>query len=37
MKLQNMPIPLTPDMVDEYMGSVLTAAARGELTLVENV
>ena len=37
MKLQNMPIPLTPDMVDEYMGSVLEAAKEGDLTLVKNV
>jgi alcohol dehydrogenase len=37
MKLQNMPIPLTPDMVDEYMGSVLEAAAEGDPTLVKNV
>jgi alcohol dehydrogenase len=37
MKLQNMPIPLTPDMVDEYMGSVLEAASEGDPTLVKNV
>jgi alcohol dehydrogenase class IV len=37
MKLQNMPIPLTPDMVDEYMGSVLRAAAEGDPTIVKNV
>jgi alcohol dehydrogenase len=37
MKLQNMPIPLTPDMVDETMGSVLEAAAEGDPTLVKNV
>lgn len=36
MKLQNMPVPLTPDMVDEYMGSVLEAASEGDLTLVKN-
>ncbi len=36
MKLQNMPIPLSPEMVDEYMGSVLQAAAEGELSLVKN-
>ncbi len=36
MKLQNMPIPLTPDVVDETMGSVLEAAAEGDLTLVKN-
>lgn len=37
MKLQNMPIPLSLDMVDEYMRSVLEAAAEGNLTLVKNV
>ncbi len=37
MKLQNMPIPLSPDMVDEYMGSVLEAAKAGDPTLVKNV
>jgi alcohol dehydrogenase len=36
MKLQNMPIPLTSDMVDEYMGSMLHAAAEGDLSLVKN-
>lgn len=37
MKLENMPVPLTADMVDEYMGSVLKAAKTGDLTLVKNV
>lgn len=37
MKLQNMPIPLTPDMVDETIGSVLEAAKEGDPTLVQNV
>ena len=37
MKLQNMPIPMTPEMVDEYMGSVLTAARDGDLTMVKNI
>ena len=37
MKLQNMPVPLTADMVDEYMGSVLLAARDGDLSLVKNV
>ena len=36
MKLQNMPISLTPEMVDEYMGSVLEAATEGDPTLVKN-
>lgn len=37
MKLQNMPVPLTAEMVDEYMGSVLFAARDGDLSLVKNV
>ncbi len=37
MKLQNMPIAMTPETVDEYMGSVLSAAQDGDLTLVKNV
>jgi len=34
MKLQNMPIPLTAEMVDDCMGPVLEAAAQGDLALV---
>ncbi len=37
MKLQNMPVPLTADMVDEYMGPVLEAARNGDLSLIKNV
>jgi alcohol dehydrogenase class IV len=37
MKLENMPVPLTADRVDEYMGSVLQAAKTGDLSLVRNV
>ena len=37
MKLQNMPVPLTAEMVDEYMGSVLLAARDGDLSLVKSV
>ncbi len=37
MKLRNMPVPLTPDMVDEYMGPVLEAARDGDLTRIKNV
>ncbi|MBC7251678.1 MAG: iron-containing alcohol dehydrogenase [Anaerolineae bacterium] len=37
MKLQNMPVPLTAEMVDEYMGSVLLAARDGDLSLIKNV
>ncbi|MCD6285115.1 MAG: iron-containing alcohol dehydrogenase [Anaerolineae bacterium] len=37
MKLENMPVPLTADMVDEYMGAVLQAARDGDLSLIKNV
>jgi alcohol dehydrogenase len=37
MKLQNMPVPLTAGMVDEYMGPVLEAARTGDLTVIKNV
>jgi alcohol dehydrogenase class IV len=37
MKLQNMPVPLTAKMVDEYMGPILEAARDGDLTLIRNV
>lgn len=37
MKLENMPIPLTAALVDEYMGAVLAAARVGELGLVRNL
>ena len=37
MKLENMPVPLTAEMVDEYMGSVLEAARDGDLSLIKNV
>lgn len=37
MKLENMPVPLTVEMVDEYMRLVLEAAHRGDLTLIKNV
>ncbi len=37
MKLENMPVPLTAEMVDEYMGSVLQAARTGDLSLVKNI
>ncbi|MBN1332473.1 MAG: iron-containing alcohol dehydrogenase [Synergistales bacterium] len=34
MKLENMPIPMKPEEVDEYMGSVLNAAVRGDLDMI---
>jgi alcohol dehydrogenase len=37
MKLENMPVPLTAEMVDEYMGPVLQAAATGRLEGIRNV
>jgi alcohol dehydrogenase len=37
MKLENMPIPLTADMVDQYMGPVLRAAATGDVSLIKSV
>ncbi len=33
-KLQNMPVPLTADLVDQYMGPVLEAAWSGDLTKI---
>jgi alcohol dehydrogenase class IV len=36
MKLENMPVPLTAEMVDEYMGPVLEAAKTGELDIIKN-
>jgi hypothetical protein len=37
MKLENMPVPLTAEMVDEYMGPVLLAARDGKLAGIKNV
>lgn len=37
MKLENMPVPLTAEMIDDYMGPVLQAAKSGELDLIRNV
>jgi alcohol dehydrogenase len=37
MKLENMPVPLTADMVDNYMGPVLQAARTGDLSLIRTV
>ena len=37
MKLENMPIPLTAEMVDEYMGPVLESAKSGDLSVIELV
>jgi len=37
MKLENMPVRLTADTVDEYMGPILRAAQVGDLALIKNV
>jgi alcohol dehydrogenase class IV len=37
MKLQNMPVPLTAEMIDEYMGPILEAALDGDLSRIKNV
>ncbi len=37
MKLQNMPIPLNTDMIDEYMRPILEAAATGDISIVKNI
>ena len=37
MKLENMPVALNADMVDEYMGPILQAAKTGDLSLIKNV
>jgi alcohol dehydrogenase class IV len=37
MKLENMPVPLTAEMVDEYMGPVLEAAKTGDLAVIKTV
>ncbi len=36
MKLENMPVPMTAEMVDEYMGPVLQAAKTGDLSLIKS-
>ncbi len=36
-KLQNMPVPMTVDMIDRFMGKVLESAASGKLDIIENI
>ena len=36
-KLKNMPVPLTSDTVDEFMGPVLEAARTGDFSLIQTV
>lgn len=37
MKLENMPVPLNAEMIDEYMGPILYAARDGDLSMIKNV
>lgn len=37
MKLENMPVPMNAEMVDDYMGPILQAAKYGDLDLIRNV
>jgi alcohol dehydrogenase class IV len=37
MKLENMPVPLTADMIDKYMGPILRSAKTGDLEIIKNV
>ncbi|MHB1161719.1 MAG: iron-containing alcohol dehydrogenase [Chloroflexota bacterium] len=37
MKLENMPVPMTAEMVDEYMAPILEAAKTGNLNVIKNV
>lgn len=37
MKLENMPVPMTAEMVDRYMAPILMAAKTGQLDLIQNV
>jgi alcohol dehydrogenase class IV len=37
MKLQNMPVPMSVDQVDEYMGSVLEGAVSGDFSRVKTL
>jgi alcohol dehydrogenase class IV len=37
MKLENMPVPLTAETVDEFMGPILFAAKTGDLSKIKNL
>ncbi len=37
MKLENMPVPLTAEMVDDYMGQILQATKSGKLELIKTL
>ncbi len=36
-KLENMPVPLTSELVDEYMGSIIKAASTGDLSNIKSL
>ena len=36
-KLENMPVPLTSELVDEYMGSIIKAASTGDLSTIKSL
>jgi len=36
MKLENMPVPLSADMIDEYMKPILVAAKSGDLSMIKS-
>jgi glycerol dehydrogenase-like iron-containing ADH family enzyme len=37
MKLENMPVPMTTEMIETYMRPILEAASTGEIERVKNV
>jgi alcohol dehydrogenase len=37
MKLKNMPVPLSAELVDAYMGPILQAAFAGDISLIESI
>ena len=37
MRLKSMPVPLSAETVDNYMGPILEAAATGDFTLIRAV
>jgi len=37
MKLQNMPVPLSAETVDDYMGPILTAAKTGDFSVIRSM
>ncbi|MCJ7735889.1 MAG: iron-containing alcohol dehydrogenase, partial [Anaerolineae bacterium] len=36
MKLENMPVALSAETVDEYMGPILRAAVSGDLSIIKS-